>query len=85
MQGRHALIVERYFTADQHVEYDTETPDINFGSCIHPGIQQLGRGEIERSTKRREVIVRRVQVAQPEIDDFDISRLGYQDVFDLEI
>lgn len=85
MQGRHALIVKGYFTADEHVEHDPKTPDIDLRSRIHPGVQELGCSKVERSAKRREVVVRRIEIAQSKVDDLDVAGLGDQDVFDLQI
>lgn len=85
MQGRHALIVEGYFTADEHVKHNPETPDIDLGSRIHPGVQELRRGKVERSAKRREVVVRRIEIAQSKVNNLDIACLGDQDIFNLQI
>ena len=85
MQRRHALIIEWNLAADKNVEDDTKTPDINFGTSVNFGVEQLWSRKVERSTEGGEMVFWAIQVGQAEIDDLDITRLGDQDVLNLEI
>lgn len=56
VQCWHALIVEWHLSADENVEHDTETPDIDFRASVDFSVEQLGRGKVERTTECREVV-----------------------------
>ena len=81
----HALVVERDLAADEHVEHDAEAPDVDLRAGVHARVEQLRRGEVERAAEGGQVRRGVVQVRQAKVDDFDVPRLGDQDVLDLEI
>ena len=85
VQLRHALIIEWYFAADQHVQYDAETPNIDFRSGVLTGLQQFWCCKIQASTESFEKRLWRKEIAEPKVDDLDITSLADQDILDLQI
>ena len=85
MQLGHTLIIERYFPTHQHVQDDTKTPDVYFRACILPRLQEFRRSKVQTTTERFEMALGCEQVAQTEIDNFDIPRLAYQDILDFQV
>ena len=85
MQCWHALIVEGDFAAYEDVEDYPERPDVNLGTGVDFGVQQLGSSEVEGPAERGEVGGRVPEIGQPKIDDLDIPGLGDQDVLDLQV
>jgi hypothetical protein len=85
MQSRHALIIEGNLSADEHIKHDSETPDINLWASVDFGVEELGSGEIQRSTERREVAGWVEKVGETKINDFDIAGLRDEDILDFEI
>lgn len=85
VQGRHALVVEGYFAAYEDVKDDAEAPHVDLGSRVGFGVEQLGRGKVERPAKGAEVRRRRVEIRQTKVDDLDVARLGDENVFNLEV
>ncbi|KAG9680072.1 Pkinase-domain-containing protein, partial [Aureobasidium melanogenum] len=73
MQLRHTLIVERDLAADEDIQDNTKTPDINFGTGVSFRLQKLGCSEVEGTTERLQEALRREGVAQTEVDDFDVA------------
>ena len=49
---RHALVVERQLAADEDVQYNAETPDINLGASILLSLEQFWGGKVQTSTER---------------------------------
>lgn len=49
---RHALVVERHLAADEDVQYNAETPDINLGASILLSLEQFWGGKVQTSTER---------------------------------
>ena len=85
VQLRHTLVVKGDFTTHQDIEDDAKTPYIHLGPRVLFGLQQLGGGKIQAATERLEQALWREQVAQPKVDDLDISRLADEYVFDLQV
>ncbi|KAH0207727.1 protein kinase, partial [Aureobasidium melanogenum] len=85
MQLRHTLIVERDLAADEDIQDNTKTPDINFGTGVSFRLQKLGCSEVEGTTERLQEALRREGVAQTEVDDFDVASFANQNVLDLQI
>jgi len=55
MQGRHALVVERDFSADKDVEDDAKAPYVDFWAGVDAGVEELGGGKVEGAAKGGEV------------------------------
>ena len=87
MEGGHVLVVERHLSADQDEENHAETPHVHLGPRVGLRLEQLGSGKVEAAAIRLElpVLVRREEVAEAKVDDFDVARLADQDVLDLEV
>ena len=85
MQLWHALVVERHFTADKHIQNDTKAPYVYFWSIVWLRLQQFWRREIQGTTEGLEEIIRYVQVAQAEVYDLNVASLADEDVLNLEI
>lgn len=49
---RHALVIERHLSADEDVQYNAETPDINLGASILLSLEQFWGGKVQTSTER---------------------------------
>lgn len=79
------MVVKGDLAAHQNVKHDTEAPHIDFRPSIGPGLEELGRCEVETSAEGFEMAARSKKVAESEVDDLDISRLTDEDVLDLEI
>ena len=85
MQGWHALIVEGDLPTDEDVEDDSETPDVDFGTGVETSVEEFGGGEVERTAEGGKLGVRGEEVGETEVDDLDVSRVGDEDVLDLEV
>ena len=85
VQSGHALVVERNFAAHEDVQDDAERPHVDLGASVRLGVEELGRGKVERAAERRQVRHGRVQVRQAKVDDLDVARLRDEDVLDLEV
>jgi hypothetical protein len=85
MQSRHALIIKRNLSTDEHIKDHSQTPHVHLRAGIDLGVEQLGGCEIERPAKGGEVTEWIVQVREAKVDDFDIAGLRDEDVFDLEV
>lgn len=85
MERRHALIVKGYFSADKHIQHDTKTPHVDFGTGVGPGLQQLRRSKIKTSTESLEVTAWGKEIAQAKVNDFDVAGLADEYILNLEI
>lgn len=54
----HALVVERHLSADQDVQHDTKTPDVDLRASVLFGLEKFGRGKVQTSTECLELIPR---------------------------
>lgn len=55
MQGRHALVVKRDFSADKDVENDAKAPYVDFWAGVDAGVEELGGSKVEGAAKGGEV------------------------------
>lgn len=85
MQCGHALIVERHFAADQHIQHNTKAPQIHFGAGVDFGIEELWRCKVEGAAEGGQLGVGGIHIGEAEVDDFDVACFGDEDVFDFEI
>lgn len=85
MELWHALVVEGDFAADEDVEDDSETPDIDFGASILSCLQQFRSSKVQTAAEGPQVIARRKEIAEPKIDDLDVSSFADQDILDFEV
>lgn len=85
MQLRHALVIKRYLSTDQDIKDNTKTPNINFGSRILSGLKQFRSCKIQTTTESLQEAPWGEQVAETEINDFDVTSLADKDVLDLQI
>lgn len=79
------MVIKRYLAANQHVEDNTKAPNVDFGASVGAGLEQLGGGKVETAAEGLEVATRGKEVAQTKVNDFDISRLADEDVFDFQV
>lgn len=79
------LVVKGDFAANEDIEDDAEGPDIDLRPSVHFRVEQLRCGKVERATKGGEVRSGVVEVREAEIDDFNITGFGYEDILDLEV
>ena len=75
MQCWHALIIKRDFATDQNIEHNSEAPDIDFGTGVNLGVEQLGSGEIQGTAECRQMVGRVVEIGETEVDDLDVPRM----------
>lgn len=85
VQLRHALIVKRHLTTNQHVENYTEAPHVDLWASVLSSVQQFWSRKVETAAEGLQQGSWRVEVAQTEIYYFDVTALADQDVFDLQI
>ena len=85
VQLRHALVVERYFSAHQNVEHNPETPYIDLWAGVLLGLQQFWGCEIQAAAECFQQISGREQVAQAKINDFDVASLADEDVLNFQV
>lgn len=83
MESLHALIIKGNFSADQNIQNNTETPNVNLRACIRLGLQQFWCRKVKTAAERLQVRFWCKQVAQAEIDYFYITSLAYENVLDL--
>ena len=79
------MIVERNFTTNEDVKYNTKTPNIYLWTCILLSLKQFRCGEVQASTEGLEMAFGREEIAKTEVDDFDISSFANQNVFDFQV
>ena len=85
MKRGHALVVERHFPTYEHVEHDAEAPHVDLGPGVDFGVEELGRGEVERAAEGGEMVDGVVEVGEAKVDELDVPRLRDKDVLDFEI
>lgn len=81
----HALIIERNLATDQNIKNDTEAPNVNLRARVLSCLQKFWRGEVEASTESFETVARREKIAQPEVNDFDVSSFADKNVLNLQV
>lgn len=85
VEGGHALVVKGHFAADKHIEDDAEAPEVDFGSGVRFGVEELWGGKVEGAAERGELGVLGVEVREAKVDDFDVACFGDENVLDLEV
>lgn len=85
MQLRHALVIKRYLAADQDIENNAKTPNINLGPGVLLRLEQLRSGKIQTTTERLQLASRRKQIAQTEVDNLDVPSLTDKNVLNLQV
>lgn len=55
MQQLYVLIIKRHFAANQNVQYDAETPDIDLWPSVCLGAQDLRSRKVQRPTARAQL------------------------------
>jgi len=85
MELWHALVIERHLAADQDVQHNTKTPDVDLRASVLFGLEKFGGGKVQTSTECLELIPRREQVTQSKVNNLDVAHLADKDVLNLEI
>jgi hypothetical protein len=85
MQLWHALVIKRHFTAHQDIENDAETPNVDFRPCVLLGLQEFGCSKVQTSAEGLQLTSRGEQIAQPKVNNLDVTSLANQDILDLQV
>jgi hypothetical protein len=85
MKSWHVLVVKRDLPADQDIKNYPKAPNIDFWADVGFGIEKFRGRKVQRATKRLQVGGRIIKIGKTEIDDFDVSGFGDENVLNLEI
>ena len=79
------LVVKRNLAADKDVEDDTKAPYVDLWTGVRFRVEKFWGGEIQRTAKRCQVGCRIVEIGKSEINNFDVTRLGDENVLDFQV
>ena len=85
MELRHALIVKGDFATNKDVQDDAKTPDIDFRTSVLSSLQEFRGSKVQASAEGFEEAPGRKEVAETKVDDFDVTGLADENVFDLQV